>query len=117
LYDGWAAEANGDHARILLNATIWLATPNRTATATRRATDADFSIYPNPSADALYISGNVLPTEIRCQDMLGQQVALTATAAGAGALRVETAGLAPGLYVLRLRLPDGQVLTRQIARQ
>ena len=117
LYDGWAAEANGDHARILLNATIWLATANRTTTATRRATEADFSIYPNPSADAFFISGNVLPTEIRCQNMLGQPVAIASMAAGVGALRIETAGLAPGLYVLSLRLPDGQVLTRQIARQ
>ncbi|MBD2724456.1 T9SS type A sorting domain-containing protein [Hymenobacter armeniacus] len=117
LYDGWAAEANGDHARILLNATIWLATPNRIVSAARRATEADFSLYPNPSADAFFISGHVLPTAIRCQDMLGQPVAITSTPAGAGALRIEAAGLAPGLYVLSLRLPDGQVLTRQIARQ
>ena len=117
LYDGWAAEANGDHARLLLNATIWLATPTRTATATRRVTDSDFSIYPNPSADAFFISGNVLPVEIRCHDMLGKAVAITSAAAGVGAVRIDAAGLAPGLYVLHLRLPDGQVLTRQIARQ
>ncbi|GAB2856380.1 T9SS type A sorting domain-containing protein [Hymenobacter ruber] len=117
LYDGWAAEANGDHARILLNATIWLATPNRTATATRGATEADFSIYPNPSTDAFFISGNVLPTEIRCHNAVGQEFAISSTAAGAGALRVQTAGLAPGIYVLSLRLPNGQVLTRRIARQ
>ncbi|MBH8569941.1 T9SS type A sorting domain-containing protein [Microvirga sp. STS02] len=117
LYDGWAAEANGDHARILLNATIWLATPNRTTTATRVATEADFSIYPNPSTDAFFISGNVLPTEIRCHNAVGQEFAISSTAAGAGALRVQTAGLAPGLYVLSLRLPNGQVLTRRIARQ
>ena len=117
LYDGWAAEANGDHARLLLNATIWLATPNRTATATRRATEADFSIYPNPSADSFFISGNVLPAEISCHNAVGQLFALRSTAAGAGALQVHTAGLAPGLYVLRLRLPDGQVLTRRIVRQ
>ena len=117
LYDGWAAEANGDHARLLLNATIWLATPNRTATATRRATEADFSIYPNPSTDAFFISGNVLPVEINCQNALGQKFAVRSTAAGAGTLRVQTAGLASGLYVLSLRLPDGQVLTSRIARQ
>ena len=117
LYDGWAAEANGDHARILLNATIWLATPNRTATATRRATEADFSIYPNPSANAFFISGNILPTEIRCHNAVGQEFAVSSTAAGAGALRINATGLAPGLYVLSLRLPDGQVLTRRIARQ
>lgn len=117
LYDGWAAEANGDHARILLNATIWLATPNRTVTATRRATEADLSIYPNPSTDAFFISGNVLPTEIRCQDMLGKPVPVASTDAGGGAIRVEAGGLAPGLYVLSMRLPNGQILTRQIARQ
>ena len=117
LYDGWAAEANGDHARLLLNATVWLATPNRVATATRAATEADFSIYPNPSADAFFISGNVLPVEIRCHNAVGQEFAVVSKAAGAGALRVATAGLAPGLYVLSLRLPDGQVLTRRIARQ
>ena len=117
LYDGWAAEANGDHARLLLNATIWLATSNRLVTATRRATEADFSIYPNPSTDAFFISGNVLPIEINCHNAVGQEFAVRSTAAGAGALRVQTAGLAPGLYVLRLRLPNGEVLTRRIARQ
>ncbi|GAB3858650.1 hypothetical protein GCM10028822_33930 [Hymenobacter terrigena] len=117
LYDGWAAEANGDHARILLNATIWLATPNRTATATRRATDADFSIYPNPGTDAFFISGNVLPVEIRCHNAVGQEFVVSSTAAGAGALRIDATGLAPGLYVLSLRLPNGQVLTRRIAPQ
>ena len=117
LYDGWAAEANGDHARILLNATIWLATPNRTATATRPATTADFTIYPNPNTGALFVSGNVLPTDIRCYNALGQQFSVATAAAGAGAMRVETQSLAPGIYVLSLRLPDGQVLTRRIVRQ
>jgi len=119
LYDGWAAEANGDHARILLNATIWLATPNRTATATQSSAvaGADFSIYPNPSADAFFISGNVLPTQIRCHNAVGQEFVVASTTAGVGVLRVQASSLAPGLYVLSLRLPDGQVLTRRIARQ
>ena len=117
LYDGWAAEANGDHARILLNATIWLATPSRTATATRPATTADFTIYPNPNTGALFVSGNVLPTEIRCYNALGQQFPVVTAVAGVGAVRVETPGLAPGIYVLSLRLPDGQVRTRRIVRQ
>ena len=117
LYDGWAAEANGDHARLLLNATIWLATPNRTATATHRATEADFSIYPNPTTGSLFVSGNVLPTEIRCYNAVGQEFVVTSVAAGPGAVQLGTAALPPGLYVLSLRLPDGQVLTRRIARQ
>ena len=117
LYDGWAAEANGDHARLLLNATIWLATPNRVATAARNSVGVDFAIYPNPSTEAFFISGNVLPTEIRCHNAVGQEFTVTSAAAGAGAVRVQAAGLVPGLYVLSLRLPDGQVLTRRIARQ
>ena len=117
LYDGWAAEANGDHARLLTNATIWLATPNRTATATRNATPVDFSIYPNPSGDAFFISGNVLPVAIHCHNAVGQEFVVAGTAAGVGALRVSTAALAPGVYVLSLHLPDGQVLTRRLVRQ
>lgn len=92
-------------------------TPNRTATANRHATEAEFSIYPNPSTDAFFISGNVLPIEIRCQDILGKQFAIASTAAHAGAVRVDAAGLAPSLYVLSQRLPDWQALTRRIARQ
>ena len=117
LYNGWSAEANGDHARILLNATIWLATPRRTATAARPATDTDFSIYPNPNTGAFFIFSSALPTEISCHNALGQAFALVAEAAGTGALRVSTTGLAPGLYVLSVRLPNGQVLTRRVARQ
>ena len=117
LYDGWAAEANGDHARILLNATIWLATPSRTATATRGAADANIAIYPNPSTDAFFVSGPVLPTAIRCCNALGQTCLVTTASAGQGMFRVGTSGLAPGIYVLSLRMPDGQLLTRRIVRQ
>ena len=68
---------------------------------------ADFTIYPNPNTGALFVNGNVLPTEIRCYNALGQQFSVTTAAAGAGAVRVETSGLAPGIYVLGLRLPNG----------
>lgn len=117
LYNGWSAEANGDHARLLLNATIWLATPNRTATDTHRATEALLSIYPNPSTDAFFISGNVLPVEIRCYNAVAQEMAVASAPVGVGALRVSATSLAAGLYLLSLRMPDGQVLTRRISRQ
>ena len=113
LYDGWATEAKSDHARILLNATIWLAT----ATATRTATTADFMVYPIPATGTVFVSGNVLPAEIRCSNALGQQYPMAKAAGGTGAVRVETAALTPGIYMLSLRLPDGRVLTRRIARQ
>lgn len=117
LYNGWSAEANGDHARLLLNATIWLATPGRTVAATHAATAAEFTVYPNPSTGTFFVAGPVLPVEIRCCNALGQQLPVTAAPAGAGALRVDTTGLTPGLYVLSLRLTNGQVLTRRIVRQ
>ena len=117
LYNGWSAEANGDHARILLNATIWLATPNRVVTTTHNAASVDFSIYPNPGTGAIYVSGNVLPTETHCYNTLGQEFSLTVTVVGPGALRVEAQGLKPGIYVLTLRLANGQVVTRRIVRQ
>lgn len=119
LYNGWAAEANGDHARLLLNATIWLATPASLATATRPATAVSGSIYPNPSSDAFFIdiSGNVLPVEVCCYNALGQRLLLTTTASGPGTFRVAADQLKPGVYALSLRLANGELLTRRLVRQ
>jgi len=117
LYNGWSAEANGDHARLLLNATIWLAAPRRTATATRPELTGAVALYPNPSAGTVFVSGPVLPTEIRCFNVLGQEFTLATSAASAGVVQLSTASLPPGMYVLSLRLPSGQALTRRITRQ
>ncbi len=119
LYNGWSAEANGDHARILLNATIWLVTPSSraTATAARDATAAAVTIYPNPNTGTIFVSGNSLPTEIHCYNALGQKLPVATRITGVGTMRVDASALPPGVYALTLRLAAGQYLTRRITRQ
>lgn len=60
LYNGWSGEVNGDHARIIMNATIWLATPNPTSVTTDIHSNGEIKntsfIYPNPTAGIIYIS-------------------------------------------------------------
>ena len=54
LYNGWSAEVNGDHSRIILNATIWLSN-----SSPRMTDDQDITvvnIWPNPFNDLFNIS-------------------------------------------------------------
>ena len=116
LYNGWSAEANGDHARLLLNATIWLATPNARVSATRGSAEAaGFTVYPNPAAGQFFVSGPVLPQQVKAFDALGSMVKISKNFTGTGTLSVALPGAAPGLYVLRLTLADGRELTQRVA--
>ena len=118
LYNGWSAEANGDHARLLLNATLWLATPPARPNATRSSAEAaGFTVFPNPAAGRVYVSGPVVPTGIRVFDALGRETpaAVATTGTGSGTLALTLPQAAPGLYVLHLQLPNGEVLTQRLA--
>ena len=118
LYNGWSAEANGDHARLLLNATIWLATPNMRISAARSSAEAaGFTVFPNPAAGQFFVSGPVLPQQVKAFDTLGNLVSTSTAPTGTGTLAVALPRAAPGLYVLRLTLADGRVLTQRVVVQ
>jgi hypothetical protein len=117
LYNGWSAEANGDHARVLLNATIWLSTPKRTTTASRPAAGGIFSLYPNPTTQLLHLTGPGQPAQVRWLNALGQEVQVSQRAQTATELTFDLAPLPAGLYLLQGTLHDGQVLTRRVERR
>lgn len=117
LFKGWSDEAGGDHARIMLNATIWLATPNATSAplATRgSAVAAGYTLFPNPAAGEMYLSGSVLPRQVQAYDALGRETPVRTAPTGTGTLALTLPAAAPGLYVLRLTLPTGQTLTQRL---
>ena len=50
LYDGYIADANGNHQKLLMNATLWLANSSASTTDIEIPVinKLDFTIYPNP---------------------------------------------------------------------
>ena len=94
---------------------VLLNTGTYTPLATARPAAADVAIYPNPARDGFTVH---LPTDFAASqaellNSLGQVVRRPAVG-GATSFRVETNGLAAGLYTLRLQA-SGAALARRVA--
>lgn len=48
LYDGYIADASGNHQKLLMNATVWLATNSSLNTSGFESTETEIAIAPNP---------------------------------------------------------------------
>lgn len=117
LYNGWSAEVNGDHRRIFLNATLWLANP---ALREGDAENAQITAWPNPFRDEINLSftSNGSPIELALFDMTGKAMLVQRinAAQGENMHTISVGELPSGLYILRLN--DGsQVVTRKLVRQ
>ena len=113
LYNGWSAEADGDHARVMTNATLWLAARPGTPLATTAAVESGLRLYPNPTTGTVQLVSEARPTRVTWYNLLGQQVAVPA----AGTATYDLSALPAGLYLVRVQLPDGRVLMRRLVRQ
>lgn len=113
LYNGWSAEANGDHARVMTNATLWLATRTSTPLAITTAAESGLRLYPNPTTGTVQLVSGAHPTRVTWHNLLGQQVAVPT----AGTDTYNLSGLPAGLYLVRVQLPDGRVHMRRVVRQ
>ncbi|MFM9009195.1 MAG: T9SS type A sorting domain-containing protein [Bacteroidota bacterium] len=117
LYNGWSAEVNGDHSRILLNATLWLANP---ALREGDTENPQVNAWPNPFRDEINVSftSNGSPTELALFDMTGKALFVQRlnAAQGENLHTISVDELPGGLYLLRLN--DGtQVTTKKLVRQ
>ncbi|GAB3575083.1 FG-GAP-like repeat-containing protein [Hymenobacter daeguensis] len=81
--------------------------------ATAPTAAAEVALYPNPAQDAFTVQlpAGLVPTQAELLDALGQVVRRPAI--GSGSFQVETSGLAPGLYTLRLRA-GGTALAKRV---
>ncbi|MDO7848653.1 T9SS type A sorting domain-containing protein [Hymenobacter sp. M29] len=98
---------NSDEMGVLLN------TGTFTPLATARPTAAEVSVFPNPAHDAFAVTlpAGTAATQAELLNTLGQ-VVRRPTVAGPR-FTVETAGLAPGVYSLRLRT-GAAVVTKRV---
>ncbi|NIF07257.1 T9SS type A sorting domain-containing protein [Chryseobacterium sp. Tr-659] len=61
LYNGYTGDANGNHRPLLVNAIIWLAGSSSLSTQ-EVVNKENAEVYPNPSADYIYIKNNKYKT-------------------------------------------------------
>ena len=95
---------------------VQLNTGTFTPIVTARPTAADLALYPNPAHEAFTVQlpAGVSPGSAELLNALGQVVRRPAV--GAASFRVETSGLAPGVYTLRLQA-GGAALARRVVVQ
>ena len=103
------ANNNTNSVGILLN------TGTYTPLATARPAAAEVTLVPNPAHNGFTVQlpATRTATQAELLNALGQVVRHPAVA-GAGSFRVETSGLAPGLYTLRLQADGAATLARRV---
>ncbi|MFD2785960.1 T9SS type A sorting domain-containing protein [Hymenobacter rubripertinctus] len=115
LYNGWSAEADGDHARVITNATIWLAARPGTPLAATAAAGLALRLFPNPTTGTVRLVSEARPTRVIWYTLLGEELAVPPAGLATDAYDLRL--LPAGLYLVRVQLPDGRVLTRRVVRQ
>ncbi len=76
-------------------------------------TTADFSVYPNPATDILYIQTNAIGSvSVNMYDMLGKEV----FAANGVTNSIDISNLTKGMYIVRIATNDGSI-TKKIIKQ
>ncbi|MGZ4048731.1 MAG: T9SS type A sorting domain-containing protein [Bacteroidia bacterium] len=77
LYNGWTLDAGGNHERLIMNATIWLATTNAVTTGIESNTNNNIvNVFPNPTDGIITLNFEEKSEHISIEIMneLGQSV-------------------------------------------
>ncbi|MCX6273626.1 MAG: T9SS type A sorting domain-containing protein [Bacteroidetes bacterium] len=80
LYNGYTQDANGNHRKLLMNTTIWLASQNQsTGIADESNASIDFALFPNPAHHDLHASYSLPENSsvgIKVFDITGKELKL-----------------------------------------
>ena len=104
LYDGWLEDANGNHERLIMNATIWLAQKEVVASQNPSINENGLQLFPNPTHSLLHIKTDMDVNEVVVINSLGQRVI---SKPFRSSLNVEN--LPKGLYYLYVLGRDGML--------
>jgi hypothetical protein len=104
LYDGYIADASGNHQKLLMNATIWLATNSTMGSATFDVIQENFTIAPNPISGKelklFYKTSTMNPLIFSIYDSIGREVkkALLTPTTNTTPQNIDCSDLISGLY-------------------
>lgn len=109
LYNGWTADAKGNHELLIMNATIWLAEGGNIVTGNNANTIAEqkFDAYPNPATNTLNLLCNALGQSksmaIEIMDVSGREVMHeNINIAGSNLMPIDISSLAGGIYFIKV---------------
>lgn len=105
LYNGWLGDANGNHKKLIMNATIWLAGQETTAGVDDPFTDPGIYIYPNPATTSVKVLAPELST-LQIIDMSGRVCIETQIDVGEGK-NFNISHLDAGSYIYTVSGPEG----------
>jgi hypothetical protein len=114
-YNGWLDEARF-YNRVLTDAEVQALSAQVLATLSAQEAATQVQVAPNPASAAASFSivlvQPLAASELRVVDMLGRTVPARLLARQPGGFSYELSGLAPGSYLLHVRLPQGIAVRR-----
>jgi hypothetical protein len=110
LYNGYTLDAAGNHQRLLMNITIWLARGGSSTTNIKENTLSNISIYPNPTSDNLTIDHNMINCTAQILDISGRLIKSVDLNEMSGSIDLKD--VSAGLYFLNL-VSEGQLMHSQ----
>jgi hypothetical protein len=106
LYNGYTGDVSGNHQRLLMNATIWLAANTVTATNDVVLNKENIKLYPNPTTDQINVQFNLNHTSVvtfKLTDISGRTILTQKNTyrAGNNNVSIHCSGLQKGVYLLQ----------------
>jgi hypothetical protein len=106
LYFGYTGEVNGNHRRLIMNMTVWLAASNSAISVKENSLENDVNVFPNPVKQKVKIETSSYTTVelLGITDALGKTQTAEVTRLTDTALELDLGNLSQGIYFLKLKL-------------
>jgi hypothetical protein len=115
LYDGWITDAAGNHQKLVMNATIWLATNNSANAVEKIIPENDIDIFPVPAKEKLnVISHQTAIRNIEIETIYGEKVYSLKTKKYQPETIIDLTKLLDGVYIVNILTSNGNVRKKLI---
>lgn len=115
LYPGYTGDVNGNHRRLIMNITVWLANSNSAISVPEYETGSALRVYPNPSSGSVFIeSEGVVVHSFQLYSQDGRLVHSFSGPVDSGTEVLNTKDYARGVYFLYLNHEQGRSIRKLV---
>ncbi len=117
LYNGYTADAAGNHRRVLMNIIIWLTEGNPSTTLIQTNTEQykNISIYPNPNNGKFTITAPTNFSFIEVYNLIGEKIYTQEIINNnSNAIDVSEISLSKGIYFVNIKMPNNFSIVKKI---